>query len=133
MRFLPVFLLSLISLLLIGCSGGSLESKVPGKYKLVIDTSGMSADQQKMADMAKGMLSNARVEIKADKTFHVTGLAGNEQKGTWRIDGDKIVMKDSSGNEDSMIVSSDGKKLSPEPNSQMAKSMQGAKMTLEKE
>lgn len=133
MRTISLVIFVLFVGLLSGCAGGSLESKVPGKYKFKLDLSGMPKDQQKMMDMAKGMLDAARMELKADKTMAVTGMVGGDQSGTWKLEGDKITIAGKSGSPMVGTISADGKTITPTPDSDMAKQMQGAKITLIKE
>ena len=83
--------LSLIACLApVGCSA-NLEKAVVGDYGFELDTAGMSAQDKAGADMVKGMMSSMTVTLKADKTATMKVL-GQEQAGTWSIDGDMITI-----------------------------------------
>ncbi len=75
---------------LVGC-GANLEKAVVGDYGFEFDTAAMSEADKAGAEMAKAMLSSMTMTLKADKTATVKVL-GQEQAGTWSIEGDMITI-----------------------------------------
>jgi len=85
------FMLPGITLLVLAGCSGDLSKAVVGDYSFELDTTGMSAQDKAGADLVKGMMSSMVVTLKEDKTATMKVL-GQEQTGTWTIEGDNITI-----------------------------------------
>lgn len=79
-----------VAVALVGC-GANLEKAVVGKFGFEIDTTSASAEDKAAAEMAKAFMGSMTMELKDDKTA-VVSVLGQEQKGTWKLEGDKITI-----------------------------------------
>lgn len=133
MRFSLLIVVALFASLIVGC-GQSLESKLPGSYTMEIDTSAMKDADKAMADMAKGFMSQATLELTSGKVAKISGM-GAAQEGTWSLDGTKLTIKnkDPKAGEDMFFtVSSDGGTLTAiEPEGSKGE-MKGMKLMFKK-
>jgi hypothetical protein len=86
MRTLIPALLAFVCLLSIGCKGSSVD--VTGKWKGTLDSK--AAGSNPGADMAKQMLANTSLELKADHTFSMTMMLPFE--GKWAQSGSKVTL-----------------------------------------
>lgn len=124
--------MAVVCLLLAGCGGGDLSKKVPGKWKMNVDTAGMAEKDKAGAEAVKGLLSAMSLELKADKTATMTAMGQNDT-GTWSLEGNKITITTGKGKPMIGTVSGDGNTITPEMDADMSRTMGGAKITLTKE
>lgn len=92
MRALVIFAVALV---LVGC-GGNLEKAVVGKWKFDIDTSSLKPEEKQAAEFGKAFLAMVTVELKDDKTMSISAM-GQDQKGTWKLDGNTITINGPDG------------------------------------
>jgi len=116
----------------VGCGGGDLAAKIPGTWKMQIDSSGMAEKDKAMVEMAKSFLSSMSITLKEDKTAELTAM-GQSEKGKWSLEGDKITITAEKGDPMVGVVSSDGNTITPDKSSFGGQDMKGAKITLVKE
>jgi hypothetical protein len=115
MKTFAAFSCFLMCLLVLGCKGGS--NDVVGKWKGAAEIPAGQADDA-AAKMAKQMLGDISLELKADKTFVMTMMFPFE--GTWTQSGSSVTMtvtkmmgKEAKGSEKPLVltVSSDGQTM----------------------
>lgn len=116
---------------LVGCSGGA-EQAILGKWKMDIDTSGVSDP------MLKKSIDDNKPKLGGSMEFQTGGkvsmtMTGNNEVGTWTLDGKVVKIKDSKGVEVKGNLSADGKRMDLEMPADLAGVMKGAKMYMVKQ
>ncbi len=103
-----LLVLALSAMMLVGCGGG-----VAGTYKMTkAEVNGKEMELDALAAMM-GQKFEVTITLQDDGKVEMAGnMLGQEQKetGTWKEDGDKIVIKDDKGG-DEQTLTVDGDKL----------------------
>ena len=106
------------------------EKDVIGKYKMVMDTNAMKAQERQMMDKMKSNFDSVRLELKPGKVVAMSAM-GKSETGKWAIVNGKIVVTpNKKGSKSlSLVPKGDGKTLVAvmEPGEQAR--MKGAKLT----
>ena len=100
------------SLALVGCN--SKEKQLQGKWKIDMTKLPAALTTGPAAAVAQKMFSGISIELKSDNTFSAGG-AGQDQQGTWKLDGSTVTLTPTSGRGDkkpgTATLSDDGKTL----------------------